>query len=71
MLTTLGFLVIVFIIFPIFFAFQNFWVYRQRMKVLNDESLPLNRRLIEYGKLAEYDAMLWRWWIWDIEKFKK
>ena len=52
------------IIATIFMLFRNKWVFNQRIATLNTD-------MKEYGKLAEYNTMLFKFWIWDIEKFKE
>ncbi len=50
--------------FCIFMLFRNKWVYNQRIKLLDHDS-------IKYRKLPDYDTMLNTFWIWDVNKFIK
>jgi hypothetical protein len=38
---------------------RNEWVYQARMEILREDR----------GSLPGYNSMLFRFWIWDIEKF--
>lgn len=61
------------IVFCIFMMFRNRWVYKARMRVLNDHGADLEslgRALKEYHRLPDYNTMVWRWWVWDVEEFK-
>ena len=49
--------------------YRNNWVYRERSKILDLK--PISIGLEEYHKLPSYDYILFHFWIWDIEKFKK
>ena len=51
--------------------YRNSWVYKVRMSVLNNPSLNIGLQLYEYNRLMSYKTMFWRWWVWDIEKFKE
>lgn len=46
------------------FMYRNAWVCQKRLKLIDE-------RLAEYPEFISYDAMLWRWWCWDIEAMKK
>ena len=53
---------IVLICFCLFLLFRNSWVCRVRVNMIyNDHD--------KYEELPSYDAMLWRFWIWDVNKF--
>ena len=43
--------------------FRNSWVLRKRLDLLN-------RDINEYKKLSSYDSMVYKIWIWDINRFK-
>ena len=58
-------LILCFIIlcFCVFVSFRNAWVYKKSIEAFD-------RSLKEYHSLPDYDTMMWKFWIWDIEKFK-
>jgi len=43
---------------------RNWWVYRQRTKLLYKNEN-------EYDKLIDYDLMIRKFWVWDVDKLKK
>jgi len=48
---------------------RNGWVYRVRTQMLR-ESVWTHEGVFEpYSRLASYDAMMWRFWVWDVSKF--
>lgn len=53
------------LLFCAFMLFRNYWVYGARIRVLETQ------RYSEFKKLPSYGVMLWKFWIWDVEKFKK
>lgn len=46
----------------IFGLIRNWWVFDVRMRLLH-----VNYGL--YKKLPEYDAMMYRFWVWSVKKF--
>lgn len=48
--------------------FRNAWVYKVRTRCLH-LSKWTGRGHDPYDRLPSYQAMLWRFWIWDINKF--
>lgn len=46
-----------------FMMHRSNWVFSQRAKILN-------RNLKEYETLVDFNTMMRKFWIWDIEKFK-
>ena len=59
------YLVLGWVIFVPFILYRNVWVRNKRGYVL------WKRHPYEYDKLPEYNTMLWKFWIWDVEKFKE
>lgn len=52
------------------FAFiRNDWVYRTRMGVLHEPGVGLGQRLANHDRLPSYDAMFFRFWVWDVNEF--
>lgn len=49
----------------LFFAYRNSWVYDRRIELNRFES---GEHVIR--RYLNYQEMLNRWWIWDIEKLK-
>ena len=49
----------------IFMEYRNDWVCSERKRVVMEEGLE------EYYKLPSYNTMVFKFWIWDVEKFKK
>jgi len=47
------------------------WVHRERMKILNNHKKSIEERLKDYRNLVSFDEMIRKFWIWDIDKFKK
>lgn len=56
-------------VFAVFMLRRNDWVFRQRYAILNDPTKTVGECLSKYERLAPYDAMLARFWVWDVEKF--
>lgn len=52
------------LIICLFFMYRNYWVYIKRGQILDKD-------YNEFKKLISYDAMFWRFWIWDINKMKR
>ena len=57
-------------LFSLLMLFRNNWVYNKRTEILNRQT-NLSDLNNEYDRLPSYDQMMWRFWIWDIEKFIK
>lgn len=59
------------IIVAVFFLKRNDWVYIQSIILVN--KLADQRKLSdeELDKYLSYNQMLFRFWIWDIEKLKR
>lgn len=57
--------------FLFFFLYRNDWVYKKRMAILNAPNKTTREQLDDYDSLVDYDTMFWKFWIWDIEKFRK
>lgn len=49
---------------PILMLVRNEWVYKSRDKLISE-------RFDEYDDYLDYDAMMRKFWVWDIEKLKK
>ena len=51
-------------ILGVYFLFRNSWVYRQRLKLIDEDFMV-------YMTLPSYEAMLYGqgFWIWDIKYF--
>lgn len=45
-----------------FFLLRNNWVYKKSNECIDNGT---------HNLLPDYDAMMYRFWVWDIEKFKK
>ena len=56
-------------LFGVFILFRSSWVHKKRMEILDTK--PYIKSLEEYSKLPSYDYMLYHFWIWDVEKFKR
>ncbi len=57
-------------VFSLFMVYRNQWVYRQYVEALHCSN-DVSECLREHDRLPkDYDTMMWRWWIWDVEKFK-
>ncbi len=52
------------LIFLLYLHIRNLWVYDQRSELLR-------KSLREYDTYKDYDTMMIKFWVWDIEKFKK
>ena len=65
MITVLISLMALVVYFVIFMGYRNYWVCRERNRVVMEEGLE------EYYKLPSYNTMVFKFWIWDVEKFKK
>lgn len=48
----------------IFILIRNEWVYKNRIKLINDD-------WESFKKLPSYDQMMFKFWVWDINKFIK
>ena len=46
----------------IFIEVRNFWVLKNRIKLIKNSSL---------SKYLSYDQMMLKFWIWNVEKLKK
>lgn len=57
-------ILIVLIFIVVFILIRNEWVYRKRVKILREDS-------DKFYRLEDYDEMMYRFWIWDVEKFIK
>lgn len=57
--------------FFIFMLHRNEWVYEERMRILYHSGTDSMECLVNYGKLVEYNEMLWKFWVWDVKKFEK
>jgi len=73
-MTDILFIVALFLIFFGALMFiRNEWVYKQRTAELN-KCIPGDPTWQEfydkYNALPSYDKMLFRFWIWDIERFR-
>ena len=55
-----------FFIFSIFMLFRNHWVYEKLMELNRFEN---GIHLIK--QYSDYDQIFFKFWVWDIEKFKK
>ncbi|WP_048794725.1 MULTISPECIES: hypothetical protein [Serratia] len=63
MLKILAMLTIAVLVIQIFALYRNDWVYRQRCRVM-DQYGPLL-----YELLPPYQVMLWKVWIWNVDRF--
>lgn len=54
------------LLFNLFILFRNEWVYKKRMEILRGENGTK-----EHDKLVDYNTMVWKFWIWNVEKFKE
>lgn len=59
------------IIFALCSMFRSNWIFKQRMKVLHNPAVSPEQQLADFDALISYNAMLLRWWCWDIKKLKK
>lgn len=48
----------------LFFQIRNNWVFKTRKNMIDDD-------FQKYKTLVDYNTMLFRFWIWDVEKFVK
>ena len=48
----------------VFLMFRNTWVLVERVE-------QAYKNQAEYDKLCSYTCMLFKFWVWDIEKFKE
>lgn len=55
-------------VFSLFMIYRNRWVYLRRREVL-DSSEYVDGKFLPYERLPSYDAMLYRFWVWDVQKF--
>ena len=61
--------IFLFLSFSFYIMFRNDWVYRNRIRLINKcETLE---DFIAFRRLPSYSRMMWKFWVWDIEKFKK
>nr|SAY45630.1 Uncharacterised protein [Serratia marcescens] len=63
MLKILALLTVAVFAIQIFVLYRNDWVYRQRCRVM-DHFGPLL-----YELLPPYHVMLWKVWVWNVNKF--
>ena len=47
-----------------FMLYRADWAYKERMEILEKEGIE------EYEKLPDFNTVLKKYWIWDIQKFK-
>ena len=47
-----------------FMLIRNHWVFKNRCKLIDSD-------FVAYKKLPSYDYMFYRFWIWDMKKFKQ
>ncbi len=52
------------LLFLAFMWYRNNWVHKTRMKIARED-------IREYAELIDYNSMLWKFWVFDIEKLKK
>ena len=65
MITQVLILVSVILFFiAVFIWIRNKWVYKNRIKLINDD-------WESFKKLPSYDQMMFKFWVWDINKFIK
>jgi len=55
---------VIFIFITVFIWIRNNWVYKNRIKLIDDDWEA-------YKKLPSYDQMMFKFWVWDINKFIK
>jgi hypothetical protein len=73
MLTTL--FLVAWLLIVAFVIYRNEWVYRVRAKITHEDHLnyftSLDNGSVKFNQryLPSYNSMLFRFWIWDIEKF--
>jgi len=58
-------------LFFIYMMIRIRWVHNKRVEILYNSKKSHRENLEDYNKLCSFDAMIWIFWIWDIEKFKK
>ena len=65
------FLIVLFIgfIIPLFMLFRVHWVFDKRMEILRNTEMCTIERIALYERLPSFNAMVRRWWIWDVNKF--
>jgi len=61
---TISGIALVFAIIIFFFFIRNDWVHRKRTQLIHEN-------FDEYKKLEPYNTMVFRFWVWDIKKFKR
>jgi hypothetical protein len=56
-----------------FFLIRNQWVYQVRIKTIGNPDPPwyMKNRSVTYEELLSYDEMMYKWWVWDVEKLRK
>ena len=59
-------------IFCLFMMYRSYWVYRKLINLVRkfyaENPQTFKERIDKY---LDPDSMLWKFWIWDIEKLKK
>jgi hypothetical protein len=53
-------------VFSLYLSIRNWWVFKHQTKLNRFEG---NEHVIK--QYLDYDAMMWKFWIWDIEKLRK
>jgi hypothetical protein len=58
------------VVFIVFAACRNEWVYQTRVKIIREDATREleNQR---FNHLPSYDSMMLHFWIWDVEEFIK
>lgn len=64
MVTQVLILVSVILFIAVFIEIRNKWVYKNRIKLIDDDWKA-------YKKLPSYNQMMFKFWVWDINKFIK
>lgn len=52
---------------------RNNWVYNQQKKILNKINpgdSDFEEKIRDFDSYSDYNTMIWKFWIWDINKFK-
>lgn len=60
----LSLFLVIFLFIPVFIWIRNVWVYKNRIKLLRDDYET-------YQKLPSYHQMMFKFWVWNINKFIK
>ena len=50
------------ILWSLFMLFRNDWVYKVRTRILHED-------MDRYMRLPSYEGMLYKFWVWDVERF--